>query len=148
MTDLDNKLAEFTDRLLANPQYEKVGDMSKEEKVVSQLHRIISPEVALDSAARRRMTQRLSQEWETTHRSRTRQIVRFRTRQVYALAAAMLVAALIGMTFLLNGGNTSASDMPATVEGVESGALYFVIGFMAAGVLFTALFYWWNSKRQ
>lgn len=155
MTDLDNQLADFTDRLLANPQMKTGGEMSKEEQVILQLHRLFSSEAALDVSTRRKMTQRLNQEWDTTRRTRsstsnTRLVRQLRPRQIYALAA-VIMAALIGVVFILNGFNSSTPDPTGTVSGdfgSDTNALYFVGGFMLAGLLFSAVFYWWTTRQR
>jgi hypothetical protein len=146
MTDLDNHLAEFTDQVLANSQRESGGRMSQEEQVVLRLRQIVAPEANIDPAFRRKLTNRLNQEWDTSRRTRSRShsTIRLRPRHLYTLAAT-IVAALIGLTFLLNDGVASPESSAGTAYGAE---LYFVIGFMAAGILFTALFYWWSSRKS
>jgi hypothetical protein len=55
------------------------------------------------------------------------------------------------MVFLLNGINSSSPDPTGTVSGEfgsDANALYFVGGFMLAGLLFSAAFYWWTSRQR
>lgn len=149
---LDMRLAEITDLLLANKQPPPdISDMSEElaseVAMVQLLHDTIAPDEDLSPTFRKKLTMTLNDEWEQQQRQkqhRTQTILPFRmTRQMVAAAAAAFVV-VVGILLTAVGDNTDSNSVPGTVTGGATVDVFIVAGI---GLAFVFAFLVWSKRR-
>lgn len=138
-THYDNELAAFTDQLLAGKEPAMLTDESELADVVRQLHRTISPEKPVSQNFKKRLTQRLTMEWDLQHQNRSHWWTTPRVQQIATLLAASVVL-VIAATLLLS---VSGGDNSSSLEGAATAPLagIAVIALIAVGLLSLIVFF-------
>lgn len=142
-TRLDNELADLTDALLSGADRGQPADTEGLDKVVRQLHQIIEPGGGPDPAFRTRLTQRLTQEWDSTQgrgAARSSSSIPFSRRTMRYLAAAAVLIAVVGLALILG----SKGPVIGTAVNGEFPWLFAVILLVGLGI---AGFIVWRRGR-
>lgn len=149
MTELDNKLADFTDSLLEadDTQQPKISadHLSDEEAMVVRLQQMMRPKEPIDPAFQQRLTQAINVEWEKSppKQSRTRRkIIPLHLTSIQLAAAGVLIA-LVAVAVLLSG-ETSSDEQTGTATGGGEEALVILGGI---GIMLAIGWLFWNRRR-
>jgi hypothetical protein len=138
---LDDDLANMTDRLLAGEEVNALPDNQDLGKVVRQLRKAVVPSVP-DAAYRARLTQRLNEEWDKSHRQPVRRLLG-RPLLRFAILAACVVVVL---TVALLAWWADLSGTPA-LQGAALGPITWVIPVLLIVALFGGVLVIWRRRR-
>lgn len=142
---LDNELAAYTDRLVAQGEVaqapENLADLAQ---VVRDLHRLVTPPP--DSAFQAQLAQRLNREWNLSHQRKSGQFARWRSRRLTRLVAVAAGVAMILLAVALV--SLSAKEGSSTLEGTAlessaglAGAIVVLVGVGLAA-------FWFARRHQ
>lgn len=115
--DLDNELADMTDRLLNGQNVDVSPDNRTEALLVRRLYQAVSHNPVPDAAFRSRLTQRINQEWNSSHRASAP--IGGRSMSRWAALAAVVVVAM-GVMFILLSESSLVGNVQATAVGPAS----------------------------
>jgi hypothetical protein len=135
--NLDDELAEFTDRLFSGDAGEVSADNMIEARLVRQLHGMMKNNSQPSPAFRARLTHRINDEWTAVQRQQPRQIIaRPFTFHPMVAMAAVIVTALAFVILLMNPQSTGS---PGTAGG---GSIVVPMIFIGAVVIVGAIALW------
>jgi MYXO-CTERM domain-containing protein len=134
--NLDDELAEFTDRLFSGDAGEVSADNMIEARLVRQLHGMVRNNPQPSPAFRAQLTHRINDEWNAVNRQQSRQIITPRFNRSMAMAA-VIVSALLFVVLLMNPNSIIGS--PGMAGG---GSNLIPVIFIAALLIVGALFLW------
>jgi hypothetical protein len=140
--NLDDELAEFTDRLFSGNAGEVSADNIIEARLVSQLHNIITNNPQPSPAFRTKLTHRLNDEWKVVNRENrqeSRSILSLRFNRNMAMAAAIITALLFVLLLYSN-------SSPPIQGTVGLGSILIPAIFIASLLVLAALFFWFRKR--
>jgi hypothetical protein len=141
--NLDDELAEFTDRLFSGDAGEVSADNMIEARLVRQLHGMMKNNSQPSPAFRARLTHRINDEWTAVQRQQPRQIIArpFTFHPMVAMAAVIVTA--LAFVLVLSATSTSLQG-----TGVDKGGASILIPalFMAAVLIVGAIALWIRYK--
>jgi len=143
----DDRLAEFTDNLLAGRSVTPDESLSKEERLIRLLAQSLPPQEAeVPSAFRQRLSRRLEEEWAHSHTTQSPPLLWIkRYPRLVALAATLVVALGAVLLWSATQGGQSAQNSAATSTGDATVALLVLfLGVLASTVI---LFYGLSRRR-
>ena len=127
--DLDNELADMTDKLLTGADAQVSAELAAEAEVVRQLYRTMN--ATPDAAFRAQLTRRLNEEWETVFRPQGISLTRF--PRILALAAVLvLILFVVGIYAVSQGG---VATPVGTVLGGSIGPVVVVVAVLLLGAV-------------
>jgi hypothetical protein len=138
--ELDDELADLTDKLLAGQDMNVSADNESYAKIVKQLHQIVASEPTATPAYRTRLTRRLNDEWDKAHRRQPERVFARPMFRFAALAASVVLVLLVVLVAL--GQNSGFVPTP----GASLGPLTVpTIIFVVALVVIVAII--WQRRR-
>jgi hypothetical protein len=138
--DLDNELADMTDRLLSGQDAEVSSENRIEALLVRRLYHTISRNPAPDATFRSRLTQRINQEWNTVRAASSHLSKRPLPR--WAAPAAALVV-VVGATLIL----LSESALVGSVQATAVGPVTWVFPAIFIGAIVVVGFTIWRRRK-
>ncbi len=130
--ELDDELAEMTDKLLAGEDMDVSPENEPLARIVKQVHRHTSAGPGLDAAYRSRLTRRLNEEWERVQSRPARRVFARPVLRFAALAAAIVLALAVllvlgqGSVVVTPGANVGAIDIDKLFPAIVVGFLVLV----------------------
>jgi len=139
--DLDNELADMTDRLLSGQDAEVSSENRIEALLVRRLYHTISRNPAPDATFRSRLTQRINQEWSAV-RAASSHLGNRRPLPRWAAPAAALVV-VVGATLIL----LSESALVGSVQATAVGPVTWVFPAIFIGAIVVVGFTIWRRRK-
>ena len=137
--DLDNELADMTDRLLSGQKTDVSADNRVEALIVSRLHETVSRTTVPDAAFHARLTHRINQEWASAHR-----VLPYGRRPLPRFAAvAAVVVVLLGITLVM----LSESALVAPVQATAVGPISWLFPVIFIGAVVLVGFAIWRRRQ-
>ena len=140
--ELDDELAEMTDRLLAGEDMDVSPENQPLARIVKQVHRVVATGPAPDAAYRSRLTRRLNEEWDQVQRRSTRHLLDRPVFRFAALAASIVV--VLAAVWLVLGQGGPIVTPGADVGQIDMGRLFPAIFILALILVAGTL---WSRRR-
>ncbi len=140
--ELDDELAQMTDKLLAGEEMDVSPENQPLARIVKRVHRVVATGPAPDAAYRSRLTRRLNEEWDQVQRRPARPLFARPVFRFAALAASIVVVLAAVWLVLSQGGPivTPGADVGQIDMGRLFPAIFILALLLVAGIL-------WSRRR-